>query len=410
MLLNHKSHRLLYFICILCISVLTLYAIFTYQERMLFVDPAWITYHIINTKSLMIQEHRYGSFITQIFPLIGVYLGSSLKTILIVYSFSFYLFYLTAILIIGVKWKQYSWAILLTLYLTLFVSDTYYWPNNEVHQGITWMFLWIALYLHRLGTHNFFSLLFCWIFLVLAISSHLLVCVPLVFLWGYTHAFFDIKKLLKDKIFVFFTLSILILVIGRYQLSDAGWYDPVKLEGVKNLNLYSLLQTFKSGQATSFTQLLLVNYWLAIPIFLISVSWLIYSRRYFLLFWMLAFAIGYFMLICITFPEAFDRSLRFYMESEWAALSIIIATPFVFWLKTHPKAPIYLTLLLTIRLIYIFNSYDYFHLRLTHLRTTLYHMKDKNVNKALIQKEFQNLKSSILWTGACLLKVYYYHK
>ena len=106
---------------------------------MLFVDPAFITFEILHQDWFVFSEHRYGAFITQAFPLIGDRLGLSLKTILIGYSMSFYLFFTAVIVVCGSLLKQYKLAILFCCYLAFIVSDVYFWPNNEVHQAIDWM-------------------------------------------------------------------------------------------------------------------------------------------------------------------------------------------------------------------------------------------------------------------------------
>lgn len=158
-----------YQIAIGVLIILGLLAIYSYQERMLFLDPCWIVFNIINTKTYCIAEHRYGAFITQSFPLIGMYLRLSLKAILILYSASFYIFYLGAAIVMGQVWKQKWAAVLLAIYLVLFVSDGYYWPNNEVHQGIAWMLLFFALYVHKSNKEQFswgnhFALILLWSF------------------------------------------------------------------------------------------------------------------------------------------------------------------------------------------------------------------------------------------------------
>ena len=141
---NKKPDPLLS-IAVVVMLLLTVWSVVTYRQRMLFVDPAWITFNIVNHHAFAFAEHRFGAFITQMIPLMGAFFGWSLKTILLLYSVSFYLFYLGTVLILGLVLKQKPLALLLVVYLTLFVSDGYYWPNNEVHQGIAWMLLFIGM-------------------------------------------------------------------------------------------------------------------------------------------------------------------------------------------------------------------------------------------------------------------------
>ena len=69
-------------------------AVIYFRERMLFADASAILFKIINSGQIEIVEHRYGSFITQLFPYLAVKLHLSLEIIVLLYSISFNLFYL----------------------------------------------------------------------------------------------------------------------------------------------------------------------------------------------------------------------------------------------------------------------------------------------------------------------------
>ncbi|HLS71994.1 MAG TPA: hypothetical protein VK027_10060 [Chitinophagaceae bacterium] len=389
MLLKHwRNFSWAYYLSLGFIFILLMFSLLFYKERMLFVDPAWIVFNIINKGKLIIAENRYGAFITQIFPYFGSKLGLSLKSILILYSASFYLFYFFTAYIIGLKWKQEVFAILLALYLGVFVSDVFYWPNNEVHQGIAWMFLFLAYYQFKRGQKKpfyFYPLLLS--FLFFAISSHLIVAIPILFLWIYLHIQNGIIHNLKNKKFLIITILLLISIFIRYKLSDSGWYDPVKLEGVKNISLQTILNSLQSGQANSFGKLILTHHWLAIPIFFFSICISLINRNYYNSLLLFLFTIAYFILICLTFPDAFDRTLRFYIESEWMALAIIISTPLAFWIINANKKSIILLFIFCINLAYILNSYSFFHTRYSLLAKTVDKIEANSISKAVVIKD-----------------------
>jgi hypothetical protein len=389
---NTISTRNAYYIALSVILILAIAAVWTYRERMLFIDPAWVTFNIINTKTFSFSEHRYGAFITQLFPLAGTYLGLSIKTILILYALSFYLFYATVAFLTGTVFKQPWLTILLALYLTLFVSDSYYWPNNEVHQGIAWMCLFLGYYLflskESIKKKSFhYVLLFLLAFL--AISCHLLVIVPLIFLWIFIHKEHSLPTWVRNRHVITVSLIITFWIVVRYLLSTSGWYDSVKLSGINEVSFYRLRTILQTGQAQSFIVLLLNNYWLAILVFAGS-CWVLWRKRDFIgLAILLIFTGGYFCLICLTFPEAYNRDLRFYMESEWMAWTIIISYPLIIFLSktTSNYFPILLLLLFSVRLLYIFNSYDFFHARYKRLEVTLAALQKAHIKKAIMIKE-----------------------
>lgn len=384
-----------YLIAILVIAILAICSVIFYRERMLFVDPVWITFNIINTKSFVFAEHRYGAFITQIFPLLGVYLGLSLKTILILYSFSFYLFYLSVASFIAFKLKQKWLTILIAIYLTVFVSDAYFWPNNEVHQGIAWMMLSIGLYryLNKKSQPGIVGYFFVLLFGAIAVSSHLLVAVPFLFLWLFQLSGKKIIQEALDKRYIIGLMCLLVLIFARYKLSNSGWYDPGKLTGVNTFSLQSIVAAFQSGQSHTFAKLLLQNYWIAILLFSCSLSILISRKYLFQLGIYLLFILGYYVLICITFPNAYGRELLFYMESEWAGLSIILATPIVFYLqdiKTNIRWIAVVTcFVFAVRLGYIGNSFFLFHERYKTIETIINTMQEKGMYKLLIAEDKQ---------------------
>lgn len=194
------------FIVLLLLSVVYAY------ERILFADASFILFRIINSGSLQIQELRFGSFITQWIPLLAARLHLSLTLIVFLYSASFNLFYLTVALLLLFVFREISLAMLMSLYYVLFVSDTFYWANNEVHQGIAWLFLAIAVFNYLYNKKaSLVVLLFLFLFLMsLAIFTHPLIMLPALFLWLSLLSEHNIWQKDKNKALLF---SIILMII-----------------------------------------------------------------------------------------------------------------------------------------------------------------------------------------------------
>src|SRR5436189_1245756 len=80
-------------VALAAMAVLLIGAFVLYRERALFADGAFLTFNIINYKTLAIQWNRYGSIVSQIFPWVGAKVGFPLRTILLGYAVSFNVFY-----------------------------------------------------------------------------------------------------------------------------------------------------------------------------------------------------------------------------------------------------------------------------------------------------------------------------
>ena len=139
------------------------------------------------------------------------------------------------------------------------MSDVYFWPNNEIHQSVGWMLLFFGLFEwmndKNWQSHQWLHLVMG-VCLLLAILSHVLIAVPLIFLWIYL--------LLENRNispFYFGGYSFLmILFFGfRIWLSYNSWYDGVKLEGVKQISPTTIIGAFWSEQANSMYQLSLIH-------------------------------------------------------------------------------------------------------------------------------------------------------
>lgn len=382
-------------ISIVFLFVLFIFSIFAWRERMFFIDPAWVTFNIINTNYFCFSEHRYGAFITQGVVLLGATVGLSLKSILILYSASFNFFYLAAGIILGYVWKQNWLTILLAVYFSMFVTDVFYWPNNEVHQGVTWMFLFLGFYSYSLSSkiNPYLKNAILALLAFFAISSHLIVAIPLVLLWIYYHSelFKNKNDVINNKSFLIYTTLLLLFILIKYQFSLDGWYDGGKLEPIKTLSIEKIISAFYSGQSSSFSKLLVTHYWLSIPILFYGLYYLISEKKYLKTTLVISFTLGYYALICLTYSDSFHRGMRWYFESEWMALSIIISLPIIYEIynRLHvSKTFIYIiSFFFIIRFCYIANGYFFFHHRYQQLEKVTYSLYEKNIPKALIKEE-----------------------
>ena len=343
-----------------------------YLERTLYVDPSFVVFEVMYTGKPVISEHRYGAFVTQAWPLLAHAAGLPLAAVLWFYSVSFYVFYLAVLLLLGLRYRQYGLGVLFACYFTLTVSDTYFWPNNEIHQAVGWGMWYLGLYRYADLVRGFTPLKHGALALlgILALNTHPLAAAPLGFLWVYLWVA-DGRRWSAD-----FAIQCMILLAGlalRYYLSHDSWYDGYKLRGISTLSWTSFWAGFSSGHART----LAAGWWpgyVALPlVLLLGLSALLRRRKWLLALLTVGACLLYAGLVFVTYPASFDRELLFYLESEWLGLSLIAGAPFCLqWVTGAQRTPavmLVVGLLFTGSVLRIAGSSAYFGRRLANLIT-----------------------------------------
>ena len=358
-------------------------------ERILFSDAAFILTRIINSGSLQIQEHRYGSFVTQSFPLISSKLHLPLPVVVVLYSISFNLFYLAVVLLLLFRFREQGLAVLMAFYFLLFVSDTYFWTNNEVHQGIAWMFLFFAI-TTKMKKDRARIIFFLPAFLVLAFLSvftHPLVAFPLCFLW----ILFLLQKRWAFRLWeiIFYSLLLAALCFWKFRFSTSesqSHYDVEKLQNATQLHFELIRSAFTSPMAKEIISRSFTSYWL-VPLLVTAGLWSAARQKKWLpILLTLGTGVVYFLALCITFTDF----MPFYMESELMPLSIIATALFVYYtlpLLEEKHALYILAFIFLTRFVYIAVAAPAWVDRKEWLMATLDKMKTENVYKGYVVDE-----------------------
>lgn len=395
-------------VALAALCVLLVGAIVFYKERLFFADAAYIAFNIIDHKSMAIQEHRYGSFITQMVPYLGQKIHFPIRAILMGYAVSFNLFYLVVASLIVFRYKQYGLAILMALYYLLFVRDSYFWTNNEIHQAIAWMFLMfsVTIYLgHRKA--NIFILLTAFIPLAfLTLFTHFVVVIPTIFLWVFlwlekrNWPFSKNTSLLLSSI-------LMVMICLKFLLTSSNSYDQSHLHNVTHFSLKDIIDSFSSPFLNVFFYQCLVNYWVGLIVFLLSIVSLIINKNKLLAAWTILSCLGFLIILGLAYQdsrEVYITPYLFHIESEWASISVIIAAPFVFILLPRLKpsiAVLSLAAIFSIRLIYIATAGPVFTWRTYFKEQVFSQMKKKGITKlGLINNRPLQEKYLLDWTLA----------
>lgn len=384
------------------LAILVVFAAVFYKER-LFADTSYIAFNIINYTHLAIQEHRYGSFITQMVPWLGIRLHLSLEAILVSYTLSFNIFYLAVAYVLVFRVKQYGLAVIMALFYFLFVTESFFWPVNEVNQAVAWMFLFLGttLYMGNKGQHFFVLLIPYLVLSFFTISTHFVAIIPTVFLLVY----FFIEKAnwpFSKNMSILLSIVFLAVIAFKFSLVSASSYDDVHLHRVTHFSIQDIIDSFSTPTIQMFGQRCLTIYWPSIIVFIAGMASLVRSKKYALATWTFLSVLGYFIIIGLTY-ETQDKNMKlFHIESEWTCLGIIIATPFVFSFLQGLKPGIAVTALIItflIRLGYIYAAAAPFTSRIQFQQQIMAQMRKKKITKlAIFMDNVYRPKLLLDWT------------
>lgn len=386
-----SQQKTLYYTALISLgALLTLFisALIFYKERTLFADAAFVLFNILTYKKLYIQELRLGSAVTQVVPFLGQLVGVPIKWLLLLYSASFSFFYLLVASILTFAHRQYSLAILATLYYLLFVTDAYYWTNNEVHQGVSWLFLALGttLYLlhkdaNRIVLYIAFTLLF-----FIAIFTHFLVMISLVYLWVYL--LLDKEPVIKNKADrIGLSIVLIAIVATKFTLSLYQPYDGSLLHGVTHFSLLDVGLSFQTPVVLMFAKRCLHIYWTAIPITIAGLWALSVAKQRKQLIWTITSIIGYTIVMGLTYGGYDADVALFHIESEWMSIAIVCGAPFVFVYLPRLdglRGSIFLIILFCIRFSFIEASSTEFTWRVNFIEHAQQYMRSQNVTKMAI--------------------------
>ncbi len=315
-------HKKLYQYGFVVYALLFVMATLFYRERTIFVDIAYHLFSITREGSFAFQNYRYGAAFTQLFPLTGYKLNLPLDTIMFMYSVGFVFYYVTCYWICGTILKQYSIALTLLLSQVLFVTDTFYWIQSELPQGLAMLMVMTALLLST-GAHQGLKLAISAAVVLFAVFFHPLLWIPATFIFLY----FAINREAPASKLIFFGGFVLFFLAFylRQRLLTAE-YDRNAMKGADNF-----LELFPwTNIATNRVFLRdCLGKFVWIPVSLVAVSSLyIYQRKWLSLLLVIAFSGAYVLLVNTTFSN--DMPAGFYMENLYLPLGVMLALPLVF--------------------------------------------------------------------------------
>lgn len=395
------DRRVLLWFGIATYTVLILFTILFYKERMVFNDAAYHLFSILDENGFAIQNHRFVAVLTQSFPLIVARLGGSLEAIAIIYSLSFELVYFGVFLLLLLGFKNKQLAIAYLLFCTLMVRHTFFWCLSEVVQGTSVYFIylafWLRVYVEGQTAPRLFQRLIMLSLLILLVFSHPLM--PFCVLFGsvFFYLYFKQRETIISKSIVQHGILFIVFYLLRSLLLKTSNDTTAFSELVKGLRY--LVHYFDMPGLTKFIHYFRYDYYLVSFITACVVSYYFFKKEFvFLVFFSVSF-IGYALMVALS---DWQGSEQFYAEYRYLFLSVFVIFPLVFHLLPQVRNTQYQSLLIILSV--VFSIIQIYNWHPTYLKRTLWHR-----NLMTRTRDFENKKLIVVPNEGTLdsLKMYW---
>ncbi|MBK7681654.1 MAG: hypothetical protein IPJ26_03850 [Bacteroidetes bacterium] len=281
----------LFFLC------LTLLSLYFWKERQAF-DAAHYLFEIIDRKFFYVAHQRPIGIVSQVLPVIGVWLHLPLKAVAILYSLGDIIWYYLLFLLMAYKLETRRGIICLLLILSLTIRYSFFCPVTELLQGLALLPVWLSL----LGRSFRFRFPILISLMALIIFSHPLLFYPLAF----TFAWWSLMRAEgaksinseKSRLPKILWPSLVILMALKFFLLDS--YDHDKTFYPVVYNDYGFLKTLSIETVFDLMKVIAANYTITSLLFLVTIAIYAMQRRMKSSLLLIAFVLGYVIIIAAT--------------------------------------------------------------------------------------------------------------
>lgn len=381
------------------LSLAVLSVIF-YKERTIFIDVAFRFFSILHEGNYAIQAYRFGSYFTQSFIHISALLELPLKWIMINYSLGF-IIYKALAFFICLKWlKNTPLAIVLLLTDVLMVSETFYWIQSELIEGLTFGIFYFAVLQHVASKKiHILRLLLLLGMLITAVFFHPIMIIVIIFITLFL--LLDVASTSVYKKYLLGGLPVAAIIFFVKKIYFTTDYDDNASARINNI--VDFFPNYLSIPANGeFLRLVMTDFYF-LPFFLLGVLGYYIWQKSWLKFGFIFFSfLGYLFLVNVSFPHA---TFLFHMESFYMPLGLILVLPFaidIFPKFKKQQALIFLFTIITIRLIHIGFQHQKFTACLDWKRALLKETEHLENKKLFIHSQHIPMEKIMLtWGSPC---------
>jgi hypothetical protein len=393
-----QIYKGLYFFGFIAYAFLFLFAVLFFKERTIFADIAYQLFVLI-TDGFSIQNFRFGAIGTEVFPLAAARIHLPLASVMMVYSIALVLYHFLYYLLIGLVLKKYDFALVLLLFHTIFVSDTFYWIQSELPQGISLFILMLAVGsavdIQKIkSAFGIGALVLLSGGMFVVAFMHPLIIVPVLFALCFL-LLSQANNTINSKAMLFIALPFFVEYAVKFLFFKNDYDANVIAHSVSSFCFESIFRNYHNKH---FLQNCLVKYYW-VPVLSAAITAFYARKRAWLkLALFVSFAGGYLLLVNVTHPD--NKATDFYIENLYLPLGLFIAFPLVFdILPTIQKREIAFGVLFILMIsgaLRIYQTHTVYTDRLVWERDFL----KENLNKKLIIDARSVPKDVLLMTWA----------
>ena len=374
--------------------IFILFSVVFYQERLINFDSSYYTFHLLTKGDFYVVHGRQISYISQILPLLAIKAGAGLKTVMLLYSVSFMLFYYACFLILRYFFKNPAAGIFLALALCLAFRYKYYTAISEITASLGLLALcigwlskdWVNVKmpsianaaqessfqsrLMRLGFMNpRYWLIGLGLCILLVYAGHKFTLIPLMIYFGYE---FFLNHQWKNPAFWCLIIVFWVALATSFVLVKSGSYEDTELSRLDDawyilthLEEYRVWEVFKDYLNQEFT--------LSAIAFAAGLGYLMYTKRYRTVLYF-AFATAATTGIALVHNSYLNGEVKFMVDGYFGYLGVVWALFFyLYFLKKYSNR---ITLLLTCMLLlygihHIYEKHDFFEQRLDYYQSII---------------------------------------
>ena len=363
-----------------------LFALATYlYKARIFADSGFYVSQFINNQTFWIECQRFVLAISQIIPLMGVWVGLEIKYVLLLYSLSHVIFFYILFIFVYYGLRDRRSGLLIILSQTVGIIHSFYTPMFELYYGVPLMITFYAIW--RLP----FRFNTIWVLLIL--EALILLSHPLAFMLFVFLLLYDYTKETAKPLRYYVSVAVVFIgavvfkyfVMCEYESGKMAWQfnytDNTQYLQLLNPAYYKVLGMF------------MLRYYSEVLIAFVLVIYMFVNRKE---WFRLLLVTGTFFAYVFLVNSAYTVSPSRYMEQVMFPFVPIVFIPLVYGFRTVGRqgllniAVLLVSALIAYRLVVIYNGSEIFVKRIAQMEQLIESARQKGGSKFVVSDEAVN--------------------